>query len=162
MKIILIGKSNGWNKAPSDGESWGVHSVCLKRKVSMVWDMHRIDEIKTEEQEKIIKYVNDNEVPYMTLKKHDNISTSIKFPLEEMPLIYAECSMAYMIWYAYYIGATEIDVYGVQLGSEEEYHTQRPSVEYWVGYVRGKGVIVTIHGSSTICRGKAKLYGYTG
>ena len=58
-----------------------------------------------------IKDVNDNEVPYMTLKKHDNIPTSIAFPLDEMPLKYAESSIAYMIWYAVHIGATEIETF---------------------------------------------------
>ena len=160
MKIILVGKANGWNKAPSEGETWGVHSICLKRPVSMVWDMHKIDETKTEEQAKIIKYVNDNEVPYMTLRKHEDIPTSIGFPIYAMPLMYAECSIAYMVWYAVYIGATSIEMYGVRLGFDDEYHEQRPSVEYWIGYARGKGVEVIIHGQSTICRGNAKLYGY--
>jgi len=160
MKIVIIGKAPGWKKAPSEGETWGIHSLCLWRPVSMVWDMHRTDEIKTEEQADIIKYVNDNKVPYMTLKKHKDIPTSIEFPLNEMPLIYSECSVAYMVWYAVHKGATQIDMYGVCLGLEEEYRDQRPSVEYWVGYARGKGITVIIHGKSAICRGSQKLYGY--
>ena len=156
MKVTLIGKGKGWEDAPAEGETWGIHSLCLKRPVSMVWDMHNLEE--TEEQEEIIEYVNKDKVPYMTLKKHDNIPTSIEFPVEEMPLEYAKCSIDYMIWYAYYIGATEIEMFGIYLVREEEYYTQRPSVEYWIGYVRGKGVEVIINEPTTICKGR--LYGY--
>ncbi len=159
MKVTLIGKGKGWEDAPAEGETWGIHSLCLRRPVSMVWDMHKIDR-SDKEQAKIIKYVNDNKVSYMTLKKHKDIPTSIEFPVKGMPSKYARSSVAYMVWYASYIGATEIEIFGIYLAFETEYYEQRPSIEYWIGYARGKGIEVTINEPTTICKGW--LYGYTG
>lgn len=165
MKVILIGKGKGWWNAPEFGNIWGIHSLCLRREgLSMVWDMHKIDEdnngCEPAQQEMIIDYINEEKIPYMTLRRHDDIPTSIAFPIWEMPLQYAECSMSYMIWYAYYIGATEIEMYGICLGIDSEYYVQRPSVEYWIGYVRGKGVKVTINEPTEICKSRKGLYGY--
>ena len=168
MKITLIGRANGWENAPLEGETWGIYTLCLKRPVSMVWHLHRFE---TEEyinepanrkiwEEGIVKYVNENNVPMMCLKKHDNIPTSMVFPIEEMPLEYAESSIAYMIWYAYHIGATEIETYGVAMAMTSEYRVQLKNVEYWIGYVRGKGVKVTINEPTEICKGRKGLYGY--
>ncbi len=162
MKVILIGKARGWNDAPGEGEAWGIHSLCLRMEgLSMVWDMHKKnDGCEPKQQEMIVDYVNEEKIPYMTLKKHEDIPTSIEFPIEEMPLKYSECTMAYMIWYAYHIGATEIEMYGIWLTLDSEYYVQRPSIEYWIGYVRGKGVEVTIHEPTEICKSRRGLYGY--
>ncbi len=162
MKVILIGKAKGWNDAPSDCETWGIHSLCLRMEgLSMVWDMHeKNDGCEPKQQQMIVDYVNENKIPYMTLKKHDDIPTSIEFPIEEMPLKYAECSIAYMVWYAYHIGATEIEMFGINLELYSEYYEQRPSVEYWIGYVRGKAIKVTINEPTEICKSKKGLYGY--
>ena len=161
MKVILIGKGNGWENAPQDGNTWGVNSLCLRRPVEMVFNMHRMDEepyLSNFEQNTIIDYVNGNDVPLVTLKKLDNVPTSIEFPLDKMPLKYAECSIVYMIVYAILEGATEIDMYGVVLEVGDEYTVQRKSVEYWIGYARGKGIKVTINEPTCLCKGK--LYGY--
>jgi hypothetical protein len=168
MKIIIIGKGNGWDSAPQDGETWGVHSLCLRRPVKMVFDMHKIDdpdywskrtEEDNKEQDKIIEYCVDNNIPLVTLKEIENIPSSVKFPIEEMPIKYSECSIAYMIFYAVYKGATEIDMYGVLMATDEEYNIQRKSVEYWIGYARGKGIEVNIHEPTYLCKAQG-LYGY--
>jgi len=164
MKIILIGSANNWQDAPSEGETWGIHAVCLHRPVSMVWHLHKFDEedyvCVPENEEAIKRYVNENKIPMMCLKKHDDIPTSMAFPIEEMELKYSESSISYMVWYAIHIGATEIDLYGILMAAFDEYHEQLKSVEYWIGYARGKGIKVTIHEPTAICKGRQGLYGY--
>ena len=169
MKVILIGKGNGWENAPQEGNTWGVHSLCLRRPVEMVFDMHKIGDseyldnltiAERIEQGKIFEYVIENDVPLVTLKKLDNIPSSIEFPLDKMPLEYAECSIVYMIVYAMIKGATEIDMYGVVLEVGDEYTIQRKSVEYWIGYARGKGITVTINEPTCLCKSERGLYGY--
>lgn len=162
-QIIIIGKGPGWEDAPSEGESWGIHNLCLKRRVSMVWDMHKIDMFplcNENDQQNLIHHVNMWSIPYMTLKVHANIPSSIEFPIWEMPIKYCECSIGYMLWYALYIGVTKIDMYGVPMQHHSEYFHQLKSVDYWLGYVRGKGVEITIHGITNLCTGQKGLYGY--
>ena len=166
MKISIVGKAKGWENAPYEGIVWGIHSHCLVRPFTMVWDMHKIYGTDTEKgcssiiQTEIIEYINKNKIPYMTLKKYNDIPTSIEFPLDEMPFKYAESSIAYMIWYAYREGADEIELFGVNMSNFDEYHEQLKSADYWVGYVRGKGVKVTVNEPTAICKGYRGLYGY--
>lgn len=166
MRISIVGKAKGWEDAPYEGIVWGIHSHCLERPFTMVWDMHKIygtDEERgcnSETQSRILGYINENKIPYMTLKKYDNIPTSIEFPLDEMPLEYAESSVAYMIWYACREGATGIDLFGVDMSNFDEYHDQLKSADYWIGYARGKGIKVTVNEPTAICKGYRGLYGY--
>lgn len=161
--IIIICRGKGWEDAPGEGETWGIYNICLKRSVSMVWDMHRINEpplCYDANQQIIINHVNNHDIPYMTLKKHDNIPSSIEFPIEEMPIQYVECSLGYMIWYAVYIGATNINIYGAPMQHHSEFAHQLKSTDYWIGYARGKGLEVTIHGVTNLCTGSRGRYGY--
>lgn len=168
MKVILVGRAKGWQDAPDEGNIWGIYVVCLYRPCSMVWHMHKFETEEylnepandMENERKVIEYVNEDKIPMMCLKKHDNIPTSMEFPLDEMPLKYAESSIGYMIWYAYHIGATEIEMYGINMAMTSEYRVQLKNVEYWIGYVRGKGVRVTVNEPTEICKGKQGLYGY--
>jgi len=166
MKITIVGKANGWKDAPYEGIVWGIHSHCLERPFTMVWDMHKIDGTDIERgcslgwHREIIEHINKNKIPYMTLKKHDNIPTSIEFPIDEMELKYSESSVSYMIWYAYHMGATEIELYGVNMSNTDEYEEQLKSTDYWIGYARGKGIKVTVNEPTSVCKGMRGLYGY--
>lgn len=81
------------------------------------------------------------------------------FPYEEVERMfgstYLTSSPAYMIAYAVLNGATEIAIYGVDLSiSDHEYFWQRPCVEAWIGFAKGRGIKVTIPEVSHI--GKSK------
>lgn len=59
--------------------------------------------------------------------------------------IYLTSSPAYMLSYAISQGATEIGLYGVDLSiGDHEYFWQRPCVEAWIGFAKGRGIKVTI------------------
>lgn len=164
MKVILIGSADNWQDAPLEGETWGIHAVCLHRDVKMVWHLHRFEEEyysgAADSETKIKEYVNENKIPMMCLNKHDDIPTSMEFPIEDMFPQYSESSISYMVWYAIHIGATEIELYGIMMAAFDEYHEQLKSVEYWIGYARGKGIKVTINEPTAICKGRQGLYGY--
>ena len=112
-----------------------------------------------------IGYAIRKEKPYITLKKHPDIPTSIEFPLAEMHTDYFTNSISYMIAYALHIGVTEIDIHRVNMlqihNKGAEYSFQKPNIEYWIGYARGKGVTVTVHDETAILVSHDKqLYGY--
>lgn len=65
--------------------------------------------------------------------------------------LYLTSSPAYMIAYAIWQGVTEIALYGVDLViSDHEYFWQRPCVEAWIGFAKGKGVKFTIPEVSSV------------
>lgn len=159
MKVILIGKGPGWENAPMEGETWGVNDLILRRPVKLTFDIHPISNVLKEYPEEI-EEINRLGIPVITSMKHKLLPTAIVFPIDEMPSRYFNNSIAYMIAYAIYKGATEIEMYGVALLLGDEHAYQRPCVEFWIGYAVAKGIKVTIHEPTTIeCFKLQELYG---
>lgn len=161
MDVVIIGKGHGWENAPTDGETWGVNNLCLRRPVKMAFNMHDLDKHREHYLfNKTIEYVNANALPIVTQKKYAHIPTSIPFPIDEMPRKYFTNSIDYMVAYAIYKGASRIDTYGVVMEAGTEYAMQRPSLEYWIGRAEGAGIPVEIHKPSGVCFHPNGLYGY--
>ena len=165
MKVIIVGKGFGWEDAPQEGNVWGVNDLFLRRDVNLLFNMHDLDylmEYERSETLATINYVNKHNMPLITLRKWNSVPTSKAFPLDKMHSDFFTNSIAYMLAYAEYKGATEIDIYGVSMKDPKEYLTQKYSLDYWLGYVRGRGVKVTIHGETLVGRSKTGgLYGYS-
>lgn len=165
MKIIIIGKGPGWENAPMEGETWGVNNLILRRPVKLSFQVHDIDwqlkydinQIKDQ-----IKEINRLGIPVIVAKKHKLLPTSIVFPINRMPFEYFTGSISYMIAYAIYKRATEIDLYGISFFLRKEFLIERPCVEFWLGQVMARGMKVTVHDPTTIgcCRPYQDLYGY--
>lgn len=161
MKVIIIGKGKDWEKAPMEGETWGVNNLCLKRPVKLVFNIHDLDKHRDHTLfSKTIDYVNKNKIPIVTQKKYEHIPTSIPFPIEKVPYRYFGNSIDYMLVYAILKEATEIDIYGVNMVLDGERIGQRPSLEYWIGYARGLRIKVELHGPTALCKHPKGLYGY--
>ena len=79
------------------------------------------------------------------------------FPFDKAKEIYGShyltSSSAYMVAYAIINGATEIAIYGVDMAADDhEYFWQRPCMEAWVGFAKGRGIKVTIPCQSPLGR----------
>jgi hypothetical protein len=172
MKVILIGKGPGWEKAPVGGENWGLNDLVIYRPLTLTFEMHDIDKFRTKTNsayvglcdafEREIDTINKLGIPVITQKKHKILPTAIPFPLDEMPIKYFTSSIAYMVAYAIYKGATELEMYGCPLLGKDEYSEQRQCIEFWIGYAMGKGIKVTVHKPTNILTAKPRmgLYGY--
>jgi hypothetical protein len=68
------------------------------------------------------------------------------------------CSPAFALAAAIYQGYKRIEIYGVELSSNTEYHYQQGNFKYWLGVAAGRGIEVDIH--STMF--DTPLYGYEG
>ncbi len=59
--------------------------------------------------------------------------------------LYLTSSPAYMMSHAISEGATEIGIYGVDLAVDNhEYYWQRPCMEAWIGFAKGRGIKITM------------------
>jgi len=66
---------------------------------------------------------------------------------------YLTSSTAYMIALALLRGFEHIELYGVDMAIDDhEYFRQRPCLEAWVGFAKGRGVTVVIPPSSPVLR----------
>ena len=86
--------------------------------------------------------------------KGDNIEV---FPFAEsekqIGSIYLTSSPAMMLSYAILHGYKHIELFGVDMVIDDhEYFWQRPCVEFWVGFAKGRGITVIPHRTSPICR----------
>lgn len=75
---------------------------------------------------------------------YKDIPNSVAYPLDEYFKKYGRgvfgSSFAYLIAHAVELGFTEIQMYGCDLASEDEYKKQRESTAFWIGYCRGRGI----------------------
>lgn len=136
-----------------EGEIWGVNDLLLRRPVKLTFQIHNIDKLPHKDflnVEAQVEEINKLGIPVIIREKHRLFPTGIIFPYDKMSVQYFSNTIAYMIAYAVYKGATEIEMYGVALLLKDEYANQRPCIEFWIGYAIGKGVKVTIHSPTTI------------
>lgn len=71
--------------------------------------------------------------------------------------LYLTSSTAYMMALALLEGATEIGVYGSDMSVDDfEYFWQRPCLEAWIGFAKGRGVRVTIPDVSPVGKSSHK------
>ena len=168
MKLIIVGKGNGWWDAPKEGEVWGINEVCIKHPCTRVFDMHDLGVGYDNHLPKqlLLQTVVNRNIPLISIKKYEGIATSEVYPLEEVEqrfdTSYFSNGICYMVALALYEGYTDIQFYGVNMhGTAERFKDERPCVEWWLGIAKGMGVKVTINKESSLLRTyDGKKYGY--
>jgi len=101
------------------------------------------------------EWLKTYEQPIITSKQYDEWPTSEAFPIEEvakyfgLPLgISMYSTVDYMIALAIYEGATEIDMYGVDMADEGGSYEMRAATAQWIGAAHARGVLIrTVVGS---------------
>lgn len=121
------------------------------------FELHQRETVLTNHRDSsYLEKLQNSTIPIMMCKKYDDIPMSEEYPLDDiiktLGTDYFTNSISYMVAYAIYVGATEIAMYGVDMAQDEEYAKERPSVEYFVGYARAKGIPVYIPPESDICK----------
>lgn len=83
--------------------------------------------------------------------------TGANFPFDEAKELfgstYLTSSSAYMMALAILRGYERIEIYGVDMAVDDhEYFWQRPCMEAWIGFAKGRGINVVIHDKSPVLR----------
>lgn len=127
------------------------------KNITRWFELHQRDTVlnSSRSKEYIEKLIESN-IPIMMCEKHEDIPMSKAYPLDDiikaLGTDYFTNSISYMIAQAIYEGYDEIALYGVDMAQSEEYAKERPSVEYFVGFARAKGIPVYIPKESDICK----------
>jgi hypothetical protein len=186
MKINIVGSGRGWQDAPFDPENepcWGFYSTAERRHVDVIFDMHPIPDMLSGKRqadgrtyrnpqatEKMIMRSKANNVPIFSLEAYDGC---IRYPIEKVVkkfnTSFFSSGPCYVMALALYMGATEINIYGMVLVGRE-YKFEKEGLLYWIGRAEGMGVKVVVNQPSSIfeltprvLRGKtfsSELYGY--
>ena len=102
-------------------------------------------------------------IPIYMLERDSEIPYSIPYPIKEIMREgyheqYFSNIISYMLALAIYESMEEIYIVGCDMGYNEEYVLQRPGVEFFIGYAKGKGIKVGMPPGSALL--KTRLYGY--
>lgn len=163
-KIAIVCGSPSWINAPfgdPEWQIWGLGNQLDKLKTKGLNNVHLLFELHenlTEHDKRYPEYLASLNIPLITSDKFpvsgDHIS---QFDYSEASKLlhneYFTSSCAVMMAHAIMMGATEIAVYGVDMAVDDhEYFMQRPCMEGWIGYAKGKGIKVSIAEESPLCK----------
>ena len=145
-----------------DCDIWAIsnyaHADWMKR-VSAVVEIHKpvIYEMHPDDRE-YWAWLQETDLPVYMLDPSDKIKNAILYPLDEIkssvlsntfvhgkPVTNLGSSIDFAIALAIYHHYPVIDVYGVEMGIDSKYVTQRPGFAYWAGMAAGRGITVNIN-----------------
>jgi len=183
MRVNIIGHAGKeWMNAPYDnGDRWGIndnHKVVDK--IDLIIDCHNLKRVlkgkeklgrrSIEDVKEHLKLVKKKGTPMLCTTEFKNIPNIKRYPLQEIVKKWGSDYFGngpdYAIAYAIYKGYTEIHLYGILMAIGEEYFTQKPTIEHWIGVAIGAGITVEVHDStpgrlcSILKTPDAKLYGF--
>lgn len=157
MKVAIVGGAKSWKCAPF-GTDWNIWVLGNQldryegKRVDLVFEIH--DDLSGHDPA-YPQWLVDSNIPLVVSDKFPiKCDHSIAFDYDEASKLIGEnfsSSPAVMMAHAIMSGATEIGVWGVDMALDEhEYFMQRPSMEQWIGYAKGRGIKVYIHESSPL------------
>lgn len=114
------------------------------------------------DQERFLKTSHGK--PIYMQRHYPEYPDSVAYPREEIVKRfgrrYFTSAMAYLIALALFEGCEEIGLFGADMRGDEEYATQRPAVEYWLGRAEGMGVKVYVPPAAGVLNPDGMDYGY--
>ena len=154
-KICILGFAPGRELAPYDDkdfEFWGVNEMYMSpevKRIDVLFELHDHKWIAESKRHKgHLKWLQEQrKIPILMQKAFPDIPNSLPFPrreLEEEFGAYFTNTISWEIALAIKIGVEEIHIYGVNMATDIEYQSQRPSCEYYIGIARGRGIKVYV------------------
>ena len=168
-KVAIVGFAPSRNLAPYDDKSWqmwGVnelyHCKDVKR-IDILFELHDYKWIEEGKRNKDhLVQLRKMEIPIWMQQHFDDIPNSLPFPRQQMHEKFGHYftnTISWEIALAIHIGVKELGIYGVNMATDLEYRSQRPSVEWMIGWVQGAGIKVTIPSESDLLK-TAFQYGF--
>ena len=164
-----------WEQAErGEIEIWGMNDLYImpdmKGPFHAWFQMHLERELLARFTQNADWMKEDHGFPIFTLEKMDWCPNSVKYPLQEVIQAlgrdYMTNTVSYMLGLVYANsflfredGYTDVYLYGIDMATGEEYGSQRPSCEWLIGLMEGKGIKVHIPSQSDILKA-GRLYGY--
>lgn len=158
MKVAIVGGSKSWINAPFDQDDWEIWVLGNQfdryegKRVSKVFEIH--DNLG-EHDPSYPKWLADKNIPMVVSDKFPIMDDRfVVFDYDRAVGLIGEnfsSSPAVMMAQAIMDGATHISLYGIDMALDEhEYFMQRPCMEQWIGYAKGRGIQIYIDDSSPL------------
>jgi hypothetical protein len=179
-KLIIIGNydvtRNLYDQSRTDGDVWAFNEMWGRRewltRCDAILQLHeeaiwRNPANRTDPNHAMWLYTQQ-EIPVYMQEAFPDVPMAVKYPLEAIIDEYLEpyinkvpfgSTPGYALALGLYLGYTDIECYGIELGTETEYGTQRPEFAFWCGVAAGRGVTLTLHTDKLL---NGPMYGYEG
>ena len=162
-KVCIVGFAPGKENAPYDDpdfEIWGCNEMHMSeevKRIDVLFELHDLEWIKEGKRwkEHYPWLRNNKKIPVIMQKAFDDIPMSVAYPwkeIEEKFGRYLTNTVAEQIALALLIGVKEIHLYGVNMATDTEFGSQKPSCEYFIGLARGMGVKVYVPPESDLLK----------
>ena len=166
LKVAIVGTANSCENAPYDDYGWQiwgsneVYQLIGVRRLDLLLDIH--PRTTVDRHQAHVDWLQNADIPVLMLEHYEEYPTSEPFPIKKITErfgAYFTNSISYLLALAILRDADEISIYGVNMATDVEFTTQRPSCEYYIGLARGLGITVNVPDDSDMmkCPG---LYGY--
>lgn len=167
-KIAIVGFApSSINKAPYGDKSfeiWGVNELYkIVPRVDVLFELHDREFLASKDRNpQHLEWLRKAKIPIFMQEHYEDIPQSIPYPKDAITKDFGRYftnSISWMLALAIATGTEEIQLYGVDMATNEEYQHQRPSVEYFIGFARGRGIKVYIPSECDMLK-CFYLYGY--
>lgn len=182
MQVAIVGGAPSWQRAPwgrSDWQVWAhasIHEGVKPREADLWFDVH-LPSVRAEPKSWAADYdawLNGQQgrtAPVVVQDAEPRPPNTVVLPRAEIAAWlastgydggeYVTSSASWMLLYALMQGATRVGFWGINFEDTAEYRIQRPCLEHWIGFARGRGVAVYITPTSRLTR-DAHVYGFDG
>jgi len=152
-RIAIIGQGPGAEFVPDDLEKWGFpwtkdYSLDLYFEIhardTPAWDYYGKDPAE---------FFGDFPSVVYLLDELEGAENTREYPLGEAMKLsgdYLECSVSYALALAIMESVAEINLFGIS--GNDKYATQRPNIEYLIGFARGRGIVVNVEDDSLLLK----------
>lgn len=167
MKIIILGTApSSLNLAPVDNPEWEVWSCSPGTyhvpKIDRFFELHRWEPGVPWFSEGYVKFLTEFAGPVMMTTRVPEVKNCTLLPHEDLVKKYGPyfftSSIAWMLAMAIEQKPEKIALYGVDMGTTQEYKDQRLGCQYFASLARAMGIEVGVPPESDLLR-PAPLYG---
>lgn len=167
-KVAIVGFADSTRmKAPFDDPKWEIWGLNQIYRFIFRFDRHfeihhdwLYDQVRDTNYQ---QWLAECPRPVYMIQHHQEISNSVRFPIERAIEItgrdYFQSTISYEIALAILEGFEEIGIWGVDLIVGQEYEYQKANCEYWLAIAESQGIKVTIPKESALLKQQYR-YGY--
>ena len=168
-KVLILGTAETLKQTPYEDTSYDIWAcaTCLQhpkdfKRGDLLFEMHTPDRWQHRTEQ-----INNSKIPVMMQKKYKEIPLSREFPVQQIwdyepiweKMRYVSNSVSWMTMYAMTLGYKSIGYFGVHFATNDEWIYERPNLEYYMGYAKGKGIDIWVPDGGELLK-FPRLYGY--
>lgn len=144
MIINIIGRGEGYEEGyVAEGLKWGINSWVPS--LDVYFEIHPPDHPFHEKNKRELANALEYGTKCITHDREQMDKVMRAFGTD-----YFGSSVDWVIAMAILANATEIHLYGINMDDRGDHYEKRSCTDFWCGVAKGLGIVVVVHGNSTV------------